>query len=702
MKIKSLTLISGSWIFGLIISSCSGNKPVSETSTAQSGNIREYLVKSARDITASSPAVIQSPEYREKMKEVRYSELIEMLSMQDMPPEGKRSELNVKITGTIQRDGYHIEKLYYESLPGLYVPANLYIPDNIKEPVPAVIYLCGHSLTQKVHYQPHPAKFAKLGFVCLIVETIQYGEVRGQHHGCYARGWFNWYSRGYTPAGVEVWNAIRGIDLLAGRSEVNAGEIGVTGISGGGAISWFLAAADRRIKAAAPVCGASTMEAHITTRTVDGHCDCMMPINTYRIDFQNIGALIAPRPLLIGQSDRDGLNKVESVHQIFNDLKNVYALYSSPDNIVYVETPGGHSYHKISRERIFSFFMEHLMGKHVTPEEAGDLDMSPESLLSEEELRVYIDGPPADDRTTTIQDSFVKLAVIPDIPDESALLAYRDMVKNFLLKRTFGAFPVAPPQFEPELVFRTLDRASHGSEIYSFVSEEGWRLKVDIRRRNDPSQEKPLMIVLRNQNEERWASEGFIGGLDEKWNIAYLEVRGVGESGWDPNLQWHIRRASAWTGRTIASMQVYDLMRCMEFCRTLNGVNPDSIGIAARDDMGVVALYSALLDGKCKTLILKDPPATQDETSSPDGRGPAIEMLNCLRITDVYQLPALLMPAEIIFTGEVPETYKWAENLLVKLGKKPFTRINKLSHLTLSSDRNTGMVRSCLNTRCRS
>jgi hypothetical protein len=74
-------------------------------------------------------------------------------------------------------------------------------------------------------------------------------------------------------------------------------------------------------------------------------------------------------------------------------------------------------------------------------------------------------------------------------------------------------------------------------------------------------------------------------------------------------------------------------------------------------------------------LILKNPPASQDAASSPDGRGPAIEMLNCLRITDVYQLPALLTPAEMIFIGEVPESYKWSENLLIKLSKKPFTRI---------------------------
>ncbi len=678
MKLKKILIFLAFGIIGLIITSCSGNNSNSGNSLIQSNNIRNYLIRVAQEITDSSLSEIKLLEDWEKIRSDRYSQFLEMVSLQDMPINGKRSDLNVRVTGTIQREGYRIEKLYYESLPGLYVPANLYVPDNLKERAAAILYVCGHDRTQKVHYQAHPAKFAQLGFVCLIIETIQWGEVYGEHWGCYANGWFNWYSRGYTPAGVEVWNAIRGLDLLSERPEVDKEKLGVTGISGGGAQSWFIAAVDPRIKAAAPVCGASTIEAQISTRTIDGHCDCIMPINTYQIDFQNIGALIAPRPLLIGQADRDGLNRVESVRQIYNDLKRIYELHGASENIGYVETPGGHSYHQISRERIFSFFLNHLMGKNITPEEAGDIDQSPEKLMSEEELKVYIDGPPEDDRTTKIQDSFVRLAQTPEISNKSELDRYRISIENFLRQKTFGAFPKVPPSFDSLLIFRTLDDAEFGSDVYSFVSEEGWRLNVDIRWRNDPFEKNPLMIVLRNRDENRWELEEFIRNLKSDWNLAFIEVRGVGEFGWDPNLQWHVRRASAWTGRTIASMQVYDVLRCIDFCRTLRGVDPEGIGIAARDEMTVVALYSSLLDGRCKTLILKNPPASQDVASNPDGRGPAIEMLNCLRVTDVCRLPALLTNTDIIFIGEIPDSYKWSENLLIKLGKKPFARIENL------------------------
>lgn len=98
-------------------------------------------------------------------------------------------------------------------------------------------------------------------------------------------------------------------------------------------------------------------------------------------------------------------------------------------------------------------------------------------------------------------------------------------------------------------------------------------------------------------------------------------------------------------------MQVYDLIRCLEFCRTLDDVNPDKISIAARDEMGVVALYSALMDGNISSVILSNPPATQDQPGQPDGQGAAIEMLNCLIITDIWQIPALIPETEIVFAG---------------------------------------------------
>jgi hypothetical protein len=317
------------------------------------------------------------------------------------------------------------------------------------------------------------------------------------------------------------------------------------------------------------------------------------------------------------------------------------------------------------------------MNKNVSPTEAGDIVNTAESKLSEDELRVFTEGQPADDITATIQDSFIRKPDAPDISNETELIAFRDTVKEFLRTRTFGAFPEKKPLFNQILEYRALDGGKYGQDIFSFVSEEGWRLKVDIHWAHKPDSANPLIIVLRNYDEGRWDSESYADRISSGQNIAFLEVRGIGEAGWAPGLQWHVRRASAWTGRTVASMQVYDLLRCIEFCRTLPGVDPDKIAIAARDEMSVVALYAALMDGKCESVVLKNPTETQDQTSDPDGKVSAVEMLNCLRITDVYQLPALLFPRKISFVGNIPPSYLWSEKVLEKLGKESFSIIQE-------------------------
>jgi len=403
----------------------------------------------------------------------------------------------------------------------------------------------------------------------------------------------------------------------------------------------------------------------------------MVPINTFCRDFYDIGALIAPRPFLIVQNDRDPLNQIEGVRELTTGIRKIYELYGLPGDISLAEAPGGHSSTAISREKTFSFFMRTLMGKELSLAEVGDSDRSPEIQLTADELKVYGEKQPENNRITTIQESFIQLARAPGITGKDELFKFRDTVLDYLKSMTFNHFPANKCPLDPKKVFRTLDNDKFGNETYSFIPEEGWRLKVDIHWRNNPDSPQPLMIVLRNPEEDRNESERFIEGVGNEWNIAFLEVRGVGETGWPSNLQWHIRRASAWTGRTIASMQVYDALRCIEFCRTLKGVDPEKIGIAARNGMGVVALYTALVDGKCRAVILQNPPESQDLPSSPDGKGNATEMLNCLRITDVCLLPALIPNTNITFRGIVPFSYQWSEKTRKSLGFTEFTRISE-------------------------
>jgi cephalosporin-C deacetylase-like acetyl esterase len=522
-----------------------------------------------------------------------------------------------------------------------------------------------------VHYQAHPRRLAELGFVTLIVDTIQLGEVRGYHHGPYYEGWFHWYSRGYTPAGIELLNAIRGLDLLAARADVDANRLGVTGISGGGATSWWAAAADERVRAAAPACGTATIGSHIEDLTIDGHCDCMWWINTYGWDLADVGALIAPRALLIASANHDPLFTIAAIREVHAQLQSLYGKLGAADKLRLVETPGGHGYQPASRTAIFSWFLKHLAGKEVTPEEVNDIDERPEEQESEDTLRVFVNGPLPEDRTPTIQDDSFTPPAAPEIADRAGLERVRTQVIAALREKTFGAFPDSPPPLDTEVEYEFESGQSLGAR-FAFTPEGGWRLRGTLTVVRSAQQPAPAVVALSSPGEKRdgtgTATEEFLWHLRPPWVKIAIEPRGTGETAWGEELQWHLRRATAWTGRTLASMRVWDTLRALEAVRQLPQVDGKRVALAARGEMAAVALYAALLDGQVSALVLESPPATQNAPSRPDGRGEAIEMLNCLRFTDLAQVAGLLYPTELVFAGQWPSTYAWAENLYERLG----------------------------------
>jgi hypothetical protein len=163
-------------------------------------------------------------------------------------------------------------------------------------------------------------------------------------------------------------------------------------------------------------------------------------------------------------------------------------------------------------------------------------------------------------------------------------------------------------------------------------------------------------------------SENFLRRLNVPLAKIVVEPRGTGETAWGEHMNWHLRRASAWTGRTLASLWVWDALRALEAVRSLPHVDAKHVALAGRGEMAAVALYTALLDGNIETLFLLDPPATQNAAGPRDGRGAAIEMVNCLRITDLPYVAGMLYPSEIVLVGEFPSTYDWAEDVYRRLG----------------------------------
>ena len=604
---------------------------------------------------------------------------MEMMGLSDLPAANARGAVLFKVTGVVERATYRIEKIHYESLPNLHVTANFYVPKSAtaNERRPGILYVCGHIDNQKVHYQGHAKRLAELGFPTLIAETIEFGEVAGNHHGCYREGWFHWYSRGYSPAAIELLNGIRGLDLLARRPEVDPDRLGVTGISGGGASTWSIAAADERVKACSPVCGTATLASHVYDRVVDGHCDCMWWINTALWDLTDVAALIAPRPLMIASANQDGIFPIDSIREVHARLQKLYQTLDKTENLRLVETPGGHSYHERSRTAIFSWLVKHLMGKEVAPAAVGDIELDESKFESLATLKVYVTGAPAGNRALTIQDEFIKLAPAPAVEGAADIERMRKALVDKLRADTFNHFPRKPPRLALDEEY-ALD-GGVGTR-FAFTSEDGWRLHGFRRNPRDASGAAPAVLVLRSPGEERYDSDIFAGLIKAPWVKLIVATRGTGDTSWGDELNWHVRRAAAWTGRTIASMRVWDALRALEAARVMPGVTATELSIAARGEMCAVALYAALLDGRVRSVFLESPPATQDVASQKDGKGPALEMLSCLRYTDLSQIAGLLHPARIVVSGEFPSTYGWAEELYGRLGSADkFRRVKTMS-----------------------
>ncbi len=640
--------------------------------------IRDYLAREARRITDHALSDLTSAADFNRQITERRRQFMQMMGLADLPPAGRRDPVPYKVTGVVDRPAYRIEKLHYESLPNLHVTANLYVPKVATPAVrrPGVLYVCGHAPKQKVHYQAHPRRLAELGFPTLIVETVQLGEVTGYHHGCYREGWFQWYSRGYSPAAIELLNGMRGLDLLAARPEVDAARLGVSGISGGGAVTWYIAAADERVTACSPVCGTATLASHIYDRVIDGHCDCMWWINTRMWDLADVAALIAPRPLLIASANQDGIFPIHAIREVHSQLERLYKTLDRPENLRLVETPGGHSYHERSRTAILSWFLKHLAGKEVAPTEVGDTETDTARLELEDTLMVYSGSGPTPNRTLTVHDEFIRVAPTPPVATAAEVARARKDLVDTLRADTFNHFPRTPPALDVVEEF-ALDGGS--GTRFAFTSEDGWRLH-GLRR--DPAAvtgAAPVLVVLRSPGEARNDSEAFAGGIRIPWIKLYVETRGTGDTSWGEDLNWHVRRAAAWCGRTVASMRVWDTLRAIEAARALPGVDASRISLAARGEMAAIALYAALLDGRISAVFLHSPPETQNAAGEPNGKGPALEMLNCLRYTDVSYLAGLVYPTHVIVSGDVPSTYAWAEQLHGRMTPAgSFRRVNEM------------------------
>ncbi len=569
------------------------------------------------DLTTSNAWLASLPGQR--------TQLAEMLGLAPMPP---RTDLRATVTKRLEHDTFTVENLHFQSRPGLYVTANLYVPKNLTKPAPAVLYVSGHgpvvtngiSYGNKVSYQHHGAWFARNGYVCLILDTVQLGEISGVHHGTYREGMWWWNSRGYTPAGVECWNGMRALDYLSTRPEVDTNRFGVTGRSGGGAYSWFVTAMDERIKAAAPVAGITDLENHVVDGAVEGHCDCMFFVNTYRWDYPQLAALAAPRPLLIVNTDDDSLFPLDGVVRLRDKVRRVYDLLGAGEKCGLVITPGGHKDTQELQVPVMRWFNRHLKGEETLIENAAV------KLFWPQQLKVFATLP-GDALNGKIHETFVEMAK-PSLPKSKEEWGQRrESWLAGLRAKSFAGWPQATN--DPKLGAGGF-MGSSGGRSGGFVFDDGDGAKRFVSyvhyfsQRLQPS--SPDKVILLEQGLAKNKR------IDQPKDAIVMNVsfREMGQ--FDAKKQTQLRRREMLVGRTLDGMRVWDWVRLVQAIRNSKELGKLPIRLEAEGDMAVNALYASLFAPVDELVLTNLPKSHQD--GGPD-------YLNVLRILDIPQAVAM-------------------------------------------------------------
>ena len=554
-----------------------------------------------------------------------------------------------KITGRVERAEYTIENLVLETAPNLHATANLYLPRTGRKPFPVILYQCGHA--NKNYYARHGAWFAAKGIAVMVMDNIEMGEIEFTHHGVYSHAWFHWFSRGFSPLAVELLNARRILDYLCTRADIDSSRIGATGRSGGGITTFFLAAIDERVRASAPVSGTLSTVGWVKQRLSFAHCDCQHPVNSHGLLDAEIGALIAPRAQLLCNADADRGFPMDAFNEMVDKMREIYRLLNADGALRTAVSPGGHSDTEAIRLPVYSFFLKEFLGIDAPVVSEGPVDVPPA-----DQLVCFRDGLPLDGRLNRIDEELIPL---PAFTLETASAQVREKriqkLNGHLRDEVFRYFPKKAAPLEPvwseptTLQGRSIRKVSFRSfedlgvrAVYSLPANPAERARlpgvlVVDHRRGIPvwGNEQPL-------ERNRWGDRAvlIIETLDRGSRALEQNLRSFN----DDDLLHHMKRQAMVAGTTLESMQVYEVIRSLEFIRSLPEVDPARITIVGRGETGINGLYAALLDTQVERVILASPPASHRQ-------GP--HYLGILKFTDIPEV-ITLMRDRVRLYGEIP------------------------------------------------
>ena len=569
-----------------------------------------FVMLGRRDSTI---AKIQSPESWEQRQQNTRKVLMDIVG-----PFPEKTALNPRITRRIKKEDFTIENIVYESQPGYYVTSSLFIPDGIKDKAPVIIDCIGHTdiSYQAPNYQHVILNLVKKGFIVFALDPVGQGERVAYYDTATGKSALGGSTYEHSYPGVQafitgsslamymIWDGIRAVDYLLTRREVDPGRIGITGISGGGTQSSYIAAFDDRIYAAAP-------ENYITsfTRLLQsiGPQDAeqnMLHAIARGLDHADLLEVRAPKPALMVTTTRDFFS-IQGSRETAAEISRVYKAYGKSGNFSMVEDDTTHAFSKKNCEAIYAFFQKHLHN----PGDAADLDIPP---LPKEELYATSTGQLA----TSLKGETVFSINSRDA--EKLVSKLQNSRKNIAshipavltAARQFSGYREPAVYHEPVFTGRYRENG-YALEKYFVQGEGDYVIPYLLMVPDNPNGK--VVICLDPSGKSAEASDNNIQWLIGKgFTVMAPDMIGLGELGpgyfrgdsFFDNTSYGVWYLSVLTGRSIVGIRAGDVARLANILRK-NAHDGEIYGIAKKE-MAPVLIYAAAFDRSISRVALID------------------------------------------------------------------------------------------------
>ncbi len=596
----------------------------------------------------------------------------------------ERTPLNARVVGVVEREGYKIEKVIFESQPHFYVTANLYLPTTGRPPYPAILYPLGHERGGKTNptWQQMLGSLATKGFVALTWDPIGQGERLQIYDEDLRDSKVGDSTTEHTVVGTQcllvgdhlarytIWDGIRGLDYLLSRKEVDPTRVGLTGNSGGGTHTAYIAALDDRIQVAAPSCYITSWRLMLQTiGPQDGEQAFPFWLQD-ELDYPDYLYAFAPKPYLLLSAIRDFF-PIAGARETFAEAERVYSAIGAKEKLGMFEADDGHGYTKPRRMAAYEWFGRWLRG-------VEDKDPEPQiEMATPEELRCTPTGQVSTSLGGETVFSLNKKRL-------EQFKAHRETPPANLPRRvrelSHYEARSGPLQVKP---YGNIARSGYHIEKLTYVSEPGIMTPALLYIPDRGNAKKAAMLMVDGDGKAASASqaEDFVkSGMV----VLSIDARGFGESrvSTDVNSREFARyfgdyddiMTTLLIGKTMVGMRALDISRGVDLLAARQEVDRDKIYGYGKDGGAVPLLYASVLDDRIRKVILQGMLVSYESVVNHRVHRQVLADIvpGALRFYDLPDLVSALGPRDVwIVSGTDPLGHPLAANEV----KKEYNRV---------------------------